>query len=224
MILPHEFCINWFTTGLFYFVLGNLLPMFRSKLRRINLLAIAKCEHIKKYGIDVVLKPILEDIKKLCLIVLNYNQATNFFLFQEAGYTFDVHGMPYLKYGTISIVSADNLASNLLGGFKEGSTAYRGCRQCFATPSQMKSTFKEDQFDLRTPTDHSSKCDDLDAATTQAEYDELSREFGINRRSTLNELMYFDVCSGALVQDVMHDVLEGMCSCSPTYNHPLPCI
>ena len=54
-----------FDLGLFYFILGNLLPMFRSKLRRINLAAIAKCEQIKKYGINAVLKPIMEDIKKL---------------------------------------------------------------------------------------------------------------------------------------------------------------
>ena len=34
-------------------------------------------------------------------------------------------------------------------------------------------------------------------------------EFGINQRSILNELQHFKVCSGALVQDVIHDVLEG---------------
>ena len=34
-------------------------------------------------------------------------------------------------------------------------------------------------------------------------------EFGINQRSILDELLYFKVCSGALVQDVVHDVLEG---------------
>ena len=108
------------------------------------------------------------------------------------------------------MVSADNLASNLLGGFKEGSTALRGCRQCLATPSEMKTVFKENQLKLRTPTEHASQCDDLEASTTKAEFDHLSTEFGINRRSILNELIYFDVCSGALVQDVMHDVLEGM--------------
>lgn len=37
-----------------------------------------------------------------------------------------------------------------------------------------------------------------------------SVEFGINRKSILTRLQYFDVCSGALVPDVMHDVLEGV--------------
>lgn len=39
---------------------------------------------------------------------------------------------------------------------------------------------------------------------------EKSKEFGINRRSALNDLKYFNVCNGALIPDVMHDVLEGV--------------
>ena len=60
-----------------------------------------------------------------------------FFLFlQERGYTFPT--TQWMFYGTITFVSADNLAANLLGGFKEGSTAYRGCRHYMATLSEMK--------------------------------------------------------------------------------------
>lgn len=33
--------------------------------------------------------------------------------------------------------------------------------------------------------------------------------FGVNRLALLNSLDYFDVTSGALLPDVMHDVLEG---------------
>ena len=74
-------------------------------------------------------------------------------------------------YGTITIVSADNLASNALGGFKEGSTAHRGCRQCLATRSEMKTVFSESQLNLRSPEDYSAKCDHLENTTTQTEYD-----------------------------------------------------
>ena len=38
---------------------------------------------------------------------------------------------------------------------------------------------------------------------------EDSVEYGINRDSVLNELTYFHVCSGGLLPDIMHDVLEG---------------
>lgn len=108
------------------------------------------------------------------------------------------------------MVPADNLASNLLGGFKEGSTAHRGCRHCLATPAEIGNVFCESGLELRTSEDHLVKCDQLDGAVTQKQFSDLSKEHGINHRSILNELQYFDVCSGALVPDVMHDVLEGM--------------
>ena len=38
----------------------------------------------------------------------------------------------------------------------------------------------------------------------------MSKEYGINRRSALNDLKYFHVCNGALIPDIMHDVLEGI--------------
>lgn len=51
--------------GVFYFTLGNIPPEFRSKIRQIQLAAIVKCDHIKKYGVNAVLKPILDDVKQL---------------------------------------------------------------------------------------------------------------------------------------------------------------
>ena len=46
----------------------------------------------------------------------------------------------------------------------------------------------------------------------QLEEDEngaLSREFGVTCPSSLLELEHFNLCSGALIPDVMHDILEG---------------
>ena len=42
---------------------------------------------------------------------------------QESGYTFHIRGGTKLVYGTVAAVSADNLASNALGGFKESCSA-----------------------------------------------------------------------------------------------------
>ena len=42
-------------------------------------------------------------------------------------------GRPKLYHGTLGIVSADNLGSLALGGFKESCSASRMCRQCLAT-------------------------------------------------------------------------------------------
>ena len=49
----------------FYFVVANVHPMFRSKLKHIQLVALARSEDMKKYGANTILKPIVEDIKKL---------------------------------------------------------------------------------------------------------------------------------------------------------------
>jgi len=38
----------------------------------------------------------------------------------------------------------------------------------------------------------------------------MSKEYGINCRSALNDLKYFHVCNGSLIPDIMHDVLEGV--------------
>jgi len=57
--------VNYLHTGAFYFTLGNLSPKYRSKLSSIYLLALVKSKFISEYGMDAVLKPILDDIKKL---------------------------------------------------------------------------------------------------------------------------------------------------------------
>ena len=41
-------------------------------------------------------------------------------------------------YGTVSVVSADNLGSLALGGFKESCSAYRCSRHCLATQVTAK--------------------------------------------------------------------------------------
>ena len=35
------------------------------------------------------------------------------------------------------------------------------------------------------------------------------KEHGINHRSSLLSLNYFDLCGGVLLPDIMHDILEG---------------
>ena len=58
--------------------------------------------------------------------------------FKESGHTFEINGENKKLQGTIALISADNPASSACGGFKEGSTAYRFCRQCLATSDESK--------------------------------------------------------------------------------------
>lgn len=46
----------------------------------------------------------------------------------------------------MNMVAADNLASIVLRGFKEGSTVNRGCQHCLATPSEISTIFTEDDL------------------------------------------------------------------------------
>ena len=56
--------INYFL-GTFYFTLGNLPPKYRSQLSSIHLVALVKATFISSYGMDAVLRPIVDDVKKL---------------------------------------------------------------------------------------------------------------------------------------------------------------
>ena len=70
-----------------------------------------------------------------------------------------------MKWDTLCLVPVDNLTSDILGGFKEGSTAHRGCRHCLALPSDIQPIFTESKLTLRKPDEHKVNCDELDKAT-----------------------------------------------------------
>lgn len=119
---------------------SNIAPMHRSTVNSIQLLAIVKSKHIKKYSMNKVLAPIVADIAKLVsykvylilqLIIMN----CVFFVIQEDGYCFQINGRVEKHYGTLV---ATNLGQCSIGGFKEGSTAYRGCRHCMAKRKCMQ--------------------------------------------------------------------------------------
>lgn len=51
--------------GAFYYILGNVRPQLRSKIKNIQLLLLAKYSTVVEFGIDKMLEPIVEDVKKL---------------------------------------------------------------------------------------------------------------------------------------------------------------
>ena len=51
--------------GVFYYILGNVRPQFRSSLKSIQLVSILKASYIQKYGINSVLQPFMNDVKLL---------------------------------------------------------------------------------------------------------------------------------------------------------------
>ena len=67
------------------------------------------------------------------------------------------------------------------------------------------SQFKEEEYTERTLQAHLQHCTLVESDSTGR----LSIEHGVNSRSSLLQLVHFDMCSGALLPDVMHDLLEG---------------
>ena len=54
-------CMLLFLGG-FYWVLGNIHPKYRSALKALQLVILCPVQHIKKYGIDKVLQPLMADL------------------------------------------------------------------------------------------------------------------------------------------------------------------
>lgn len=70
--------------------------------------------------------------------------------------------------------------------------------------------FVESQFEIRSDSSHQQHCDYLqNEELTASERHHFSLVYGVNRPALLNTLHYFSVTSGALVPDIMHDILEG---------------
>ena len=174
-----------------YFTIGNLEPKYRSCLKHIHLLSIFPNRHVESYGLNFLLKPIVEEIKLL-----------------EDGVDMMIHGTMIKVYGTLAVLTADNLASHAVGGFKAGfAKGFRKCRYCLAVDVDIQTKFCDRQFEARTKTNHDLHCSGL--ATTLREY--FGKLYGINGTSILNELKHFHVIGG-LVPDIMHDLHEGILS------------
>ena len=56
-------------TGMFYYTLGNLRPELRSTQRAVQLIACVTSPNIKKYGLDPILQPFVDDVNKLAKVV-----------------------------------------------------------------------------------------------------------------------------------------------------------
>lgn len=60
------------------------------------------------------------------------------FLLQDGGHSFTIKGEEVPLAGTVTFFSGDNLDSQLVGGFKEGSGAHLKCRHCMGSSEDVK--------------------------------------------------------------------------------------
>lgn len=173
-----------------YWLLLNIPPMYRSRLPVIQLLAVAKSSHVKEFGMDAV----LADFR------MGMNSLASGIALPGVG----------IKTGTLIVVVADTPAANQIGGFKEGvGFASRKCRTCNCSADEMIHFFKECQFRLRNDVEHIERCETL-GTLSHAARQYWSKEYGINSRSTLMDFPHFSITQ-CLIHDVMHLLFEGVC-------------
>ena len=180
--------------GIILFTLGNIPTKFRSTLRSINLVACAVHPVIQKHGIDAIIEPFIKDL----------NTLTNH------GIDINIGGIQRNFKGGLLCFLADNLASNLLGGFKDSfSFSKRFCRSCMVKTKSYKDKFSSNDLFLRIAEVHETQCGELEEAEGDLK-EHYSKTYGINRRSKLLCAKNFSLFNGGLPHDAMHDILEGV--------------
>lgn len=144
---------------------------------------------MKRYGLNNVLKPVVKDFKKM-----------------ENGINF-ADGT--LIEGSLFATTGDNLSQNGACGLKEsfGRTRH-SCRYCLADLDNIHKMTEEDESLIRSKEDHDRQVEMIENAVGQ-EREKLMTDFGINRRSVLNELKEHHVTEGA-PPDIIHDLILGV--------------
>ena len=169
----------------FYFSLGNINIKLRSQLQSIHLLCLADSHLLQKHGLSVVLKPLLDDLKKL----------------EEEGITIQRPEGNFQFYGSLLVAVADNLGSHMLGCYTQSFSAHRCCRFCFIQRQDLRTSTDPSVFQQRTVAGY----EEQSVLVTQDPT--FSSIYGLKGQSPLNRLSYFHVVDG-LPPDIMHDLFE----------------
>lgn len=139
---------------------------FRANLKSIFLLSIFFNHQVKIYELNSVLQPAVDEIKKL-----------------ERGVLLKIGNQSKMVFGTVTIFTADNLASHVVGGFKIGfAWAYRKSRYCLATDEQIQTLCCDSTLVYRTKETHALHCKGL--LTSAAEY--FKKLYSITHDSIFN--------------------------------------
>ncbi len=176
----------------FYYSLGNFPPQYRSQLKSLQLIGLAKSKLVRQFGPSALLKDFLSGIQEL----------------KGAGLELQINGKLRKFSGDLVMVPCDTPAAAWLGGFKEGvGKAKKGCRTCEATQIEMRTMFSPHDFLLRNPQEHLERCAALEELSKKSKK-HWSKFWGVNGRSPL--LQVTSNISDLLPHDPMHVLLEGV--------------
>lgn len=174
------------TLGCLFFFLGNVRPQFRSTLKTIQLVAVGRTEDIQHYGINVFLRPFVEDLNQ---IYCN-------------GIPVSIGGEETVFYGGLLAFLGDTLAAHQVGGFKcSMSFALRVCRSCMITSNQLNDCSSESSCALRTAESYFEQCSLLCGP--------LKDHYSTMYYPSILQVPGYSVING-LPHDMMHDLYEGI--------------
>ena len=150
---------------MYYCTIGNLNPKFRSMICAIRLFAIVNTKFVKTYGIQKILDPVIDDLKKL------YD-----------GYQIEINGNRFEIFGKVLLCTGDTLGQHLWGGFKERvGIAFQKCRSCLCNFNEMQQSSDENHFVVRTK--NSRRCLHIANAPNEQVKANLRTTYGINMQS-----------------------------------------
>lgn len=112
----------------FYYTVGNLKHC--SKLKHIHLALLVRQTFVKCFGLVTILKPMLDDLKKL----------------QIEGFKVTIGGIEQTIHAALATFSADNLSAHMLAGFSMSFNSARVCCYCMATHTEMKKKIQRELF------------------------------------------------------------------------------
>ncbi|EFX68773.1 hypothetical protein DAPPUDRAFT_114228 [Daphnia pulex] len=183
----HKICV-------FYWTLLNIPPIFRSSLRSIQLLGIVSKDLLKDCGVEVFLKPFIDDL----ILLLD-------------GVTLTIRNQKRKWFGMLVNFVGDIPASNFVAGFKEGVGAAKlHCRSCLIDRDDIEFIHLESNCVLRNKDTHEVHVLQIEnVELTSVEREGLSTTYGVNRRCPFTRLGYVDPTK-IFSHDLMHVVNEGI--------------
>nr|XP_054757254.1 uncharacterized protein LOC129263367 [Lytechinus pictus] len=168
--------------GLMYFTIKSLPRKYTSALEHIYLLAVYNNNDAKAYGMDQILRPIINDLKSL----------------ESDGIDIETDVFSgNIRFGVAQVVG-DNMGVHGLLGFVESFSANFPCRHCKISRDEIQTQYIASSV-LRNEHNYMEDVAINDVSAT-----------GIRRNSIFNELQTFHVTRN-YAPDIMHDVLEGVC-------------
>ena len=171
----------------FYFVIGNFANKYKSRLKDIHLCILSPATFVNKNGSEKILRPLLDDLLKR----------------KTEGIKISFEVVDHKLCGSLSMVSAGNLAAHALGGFFcNFSTVQSFCRFCNCRKNQINENLLIENFILRTKEGYKNN---LQSIELDPNYSSL---YGIKSDSCLYSLNFFHVTAG-LSPDLAHDLFEG---------------